>query len=285
MSRSSNDDRSDSMNPNNDAYSASEDNHRNQIGEFDDDDDESNNWATTAPVCVKHLDNSFFEQRNNSNSDRDHNMFNASNSMITQPKILEGIRIVYINCKQIERTEKVETFDIDMTIAETQRLWEAGNLVFICLYDQEKVLFEASSILDLSDDSVELLMILEKIDRHHKSALSLLDNSRRSLMSFSETDRSGVVREILQLGGYGAAVKVLSDDRADVIFKLEKNGVDTTSISMDSIIGSSKNCAKVKACARWIKQFHLGKVKPEPMSEAFSRPMKIAQIAKLMNLV
>lgn len=41
MSRNSNDDRSDSMNPNNDAYHASEANHHNQIGAYDDDDDVS----------------------------------------------------------------------------------------------------------------------------------------------------------------------------------------------------------------------------------------------------
>ncbi|MBC3917101.1 hypothetical protein H8L32_06410 [Undibacterium sp. CY18W] len=37
MGRNSNDDRSDSMNPNNDAYHASEANRNNQIGAYDDD--------------------------------------------------------------------------------------------------------------------------------------------------------------------------------------------------------------------------------------------------------
>jgi hypothetical protein len=40
MSRNSNDDRSDSMNPNNDAYHASEANHNNQIGGYGDDVDD-----------------------------------------------------------------------------------------------------------------------------------------------------------------------------------------------------------------------------------------------------
>lgn len=38
MSKNSNDDRRTSMNPNNDAYHASEANHNNQIGAYDDDD-------------------------------------------------------------------------------------------------------------------------------------------------------------------------------------------------------------------------------------------------------
>lgn len=39
MGRNSNDDRSDGMNPNNDAYHANEANHHNQIDAYDDDDD------------------------------------------------------------------------------------------------------------------------------------------------------------------------------------------------------------------------------------------------------
>lgn len=50
MSRNSNDDRSDSMNPNNDSYWASLDNHRTQTGDFDDDTDVVAKSSFSKPV-------------------------------------------------------------------------------------------------------------------------------------------------------------------------------------------------------------------------------------------
>lgn len=284
MSRSSNDDRSDSMNPNNDAYCASEQNRMTQMGAFDDDDD-SINSANVVPVRVQISESrNFLGQHNNINSNGENFMLDTHIAMEKRPEMLEGIRITCVNEKQVERTVKVETYNIDLAITEAQKLWETENLVFLCLYDQEKVLFERRINSDFSDTDIALLKDLEKIDQLLKKARINHKSARASLMAVSEFDRGGVERELPQLGKWRSTVQDLEEYQADVMLKLEKNGIDTKDALLMPAILTSKNCAKVKICSEWIKQFHLGKVKHDQLHDVLTSPIKIEQMAKRMNV-
>ncbi|MBC3873206.1 hypothetical protein [Undibacterium flavidum] len=282
MSRSSNDDRSDSMNPNNDAYCASEQNRMSQMGASDDDD--SNNSVNVVPVRAHFFESqSFLGLRDNSKGNGDDIVLGTHIAMEKRLEMLEGIRITCVNEKQVERTAKVETYHIDIAVTEAKKLWETGNLVFLCLYDQEKVLFERSSISDYADEDITLLNELEKIDRLLKKALIGHKSARASLMAVSEFDRGGVERELPQLGVWRSTVQDLEEYQADVMLKLEKNGVDAKGVSLIPAILASKNCAKVKICSEWIKQFHLGKVKHDQLHDVLTSPIKIEQMTKRMN--
>jgi hypothetical protein len=273
MSRTPNDDRSDSKNPNNSAYWASEANHRHQTGGDDDDYDDRQSYWTSHGVAVV-------------------------SSGAPAPLVKEQPeRVVSVSCEfarsgvrdlhlvfvpekgHKERNIRVDSPSIDEAIRDALVLWEGGGIAFMALYDRQSVYLEKLRENRFSADITRELASLGELQQLARIADEHLHSARRSLdKCMGKSDSHGVATTIREIGAWKAARDALHDEVAQKISGLNDRNIEIDEETLQDLSHAAKLALQAEASAGLVRDFQQGKTKADPLVGAFWRPEKIGSI-------
>lgn len=163
MSRSANDDRSDSMNPNNDAYDDSMDNHSNQMnpnnsayvssrgGNCESNDDYDDDEFTVNPsyLAMPHQPNNILHNSETSKGDETEKSF-------TIPRSVE-MMLRYIDKRGNLNQIGVEASSGDEILNEVRRLWECSGAWYLKLFHGEVITFEEKRLPKISEQDTKTI--------------------------------------------------------------------------------------------------------------------------------
>jgi len=252
MSRRPNDDRSDSKNPNNPAYWASESNHANQTGadtDYDEEDFSPPRIVTSGPDTVQPL---VLKSP-------------AIEVCITSPvrMTVRGLNLLCISERNSqERHIVVDSPSIDDAIREAQALWDAGGWSYLALYEEAKeggkIYLELRGDVLVPDALVGDVCALGELSRLVRMAQGGVADARRILDNCAGLERShGVMGAIKEFGVWKAALDALQAEFDDKRGGLSARGLDLTEQTLDEAAASArrgilagKGAARIRAPKR-----------------------------------
>lgn len=201
MGRTSNDDRSDSMNPNNDAYQDSMDNHSDQLnpnnsayatsrggnGESDDDYDDYDDkecTVNTSDIAMPHQPNNMLGNSEISETDE------IEQSLLIPCSVRMMLR--YINKKGNLNQVGIEASSGDEILNEVRRLWESSGAWYLKLFHGKVVTFEEKRLPIISEQDTKtveevgfLKRLIEKTTQDTKQLENQLMDSMGKLVEGS----------------------------------------------------------------------------------------------------
>jgi len=235
MSRRPNDDRSDSKNPNNSAYWASQSNHAKQTGAGADYEDEDFSPAHIVRSSV-----------------------GAQQPLTSQPRAIEvyvtspvrmtvrGLNLLCISeRKSQERHIIVDSPSIDDAVREAQVLWDAGGWSYLALYEEAKeggrVHLELCGDVLVPDAFVKEVCALGDLNGLVRMTEGGVAEARRALDSCAGRERShGVMAAIKEFGAWTAALDALQIELNDKLAGLAERGLDLSHHPLDELAASAK---------------------------------------------
>lgn len=271
MGRSSNDDRSDSMNPNNDAYSASEENHRNQTGSYDDDDDiddfiQSHPMLSSTTSYCRGLQHEELTVK-------------EVNVTFAMPERIGNVFLCLVQQDQIEKRIKVDTTNLDTAINEARVLWSRGTLAFLALYGKESIYFEKSNVSVFPCDISNSLSYIGDMEGLIKIADKYLKSARISLdKCLGQSESHNIAMCIKEFGSWKAACDALRYEKNQRVQDIYKQGIEIPEESIQEAILAAKISLKVAGCVKWIRDFQQGKIQSDSIIDAFQIREKICDI-------
>lgn len=271
MGRSSNDDRSDSMNPNNDAYSASEENHRNQTGRNDDDDEliQSHPLFSSTPSHYQAP-----QQKEPTVKET-----NLSVVISSVPKGIGNVFLYLVQQNQTEKKIKVDTTDLDTAINEARVLWDSGAFAFLALYGKDHTYFEKSNVSEFPCDISNKLSYIGDMEELIKIADKYLKSARIPLdKCLGQSENHNMAMCIKEFGSWKAAGDALRYERNQRLQEIRKQGFKISEESIQEAVLAAKIALKVTVCAKWICDFQQGKIQSDPLMDAFQMREKICDI-------
>lgn len=276
MGRTPNDDRSDSKNPNNDAYWSSDANQEQQTGGADEDEPEyiaSQTRPMSNQIPVPHAAAPQIVP--------DHDLKRPG----VIGKALSPLPSLYLKCllenKLRERTIKVDTVNIEAARNEAQALWDEGGFVFMALYNKHALVMEKSQLGDISHDLATELAALGELQELIETAESHRHSARKGLAVVdSIRDKQSFYRSVQTFGTWAAATTALRTELAEKIVSLQARRYPITEASVAVSAEVGKRYLKTKACLRWIGDFQSGKIKLDPMYDAFDKAEPIMAILR-----
>jgi len=276
MGRTPNDDRSDSMNPNNDAYWASETNRLDQTGGGDDDDYYDNDdrhchtpppfevkpSATPMPITTSEPDDEVVV------------------SVFLGPPHVKGLYLTYAHEKKHRgRNIKIDSPTIDAAIHDVQALWDKGGLFFVALYDQNSIYFEKFKTRIFQANISNELSALGDFQKLVQVADKELSNARRALdKHLGQDGRHEVSSSIRIYGAYKAANNALHSELAQKIQDLNERGIQVSQESLSELALDARMSLEADASAKWIRDFQQGRIRLDPLTMAFQYPLKISEL-------
>jgi len=274
MGRTPNDDRSDSMNPNNDAYWASEANHQNQTGGWDDDDGD---YALT--------DGSHTPAASRANPPASitaggRTLDVSVSCVIESPRRVEGLSFIYLEeTKQREQKINVDSPSIEAAIQDAETLWNKGGIAFLALYDRKSIYLEKSRNSVFEADVINTLSALGDFRQLVQITDKDLSIARRALdVHLGQNSSHDASMRIRHFGSCKAASNALHEEMAQRIQELNKQGMQVTLESLAELAWRAKLSLKAEASATWIRDFQKGKVRLDPLSNIFPNYRKISDI-------
>lgn len=276
MGRNSNDDRSDSMNPNNDAYSASENNRNNQTSSYDDDDDYTSLQPSRSPPHI------FQGYQRRSTTAQEPVARDVSVSVeIGYPAA--RVQSLYLLCllekNKAERKIKVDSLTVDKAIREAQALWDAGGAIYMALYDKESVFFERSKVAAVPPEISKELSYLGDLQSLIALSQKYLDSARRALdKCLGQSESHQVAMCIKEFGSWKAAHDVLRLEMDEKIQSINNRGFELTQASVHDAVLNAKSAEKANASSKWIRDFQQGKVHLDTFLDAIQSRQQILDI-------
>lgn len=271
MGRSSNDDRSDSMNPNNDAYWASESNRENQLGIDDDDYDDSPCRSSggyvsyyAAPVAPTPVSK----------------VVDVEVVCPPPPERVQGLYLLTVAKDEKQRRIKVDAGTVEEAINDAKAIWDRLPLAYIALYDKENIYIEESRSKRFSQEVVQSIAALAELEKLISLAASKTRAGRRSLDG-DIGSRYGQHMLERSLESYGSCYAALQGLRAERVEKIEALRARGYSVSEETALefGQEGRLTQVvQANAQWVRDFQSGKAQIDPLVEAFSRPDRILNV-------
>ncbi len=234
MSRHPNDDRSDSKNPNNSAYWASQSNHRNQTGGDDDYDDGGFSPPRTFGLA---------EQAKRSPAPKP----SPIEVFVTSP-VRTCVHGLYLLCISDNATREqriiVDSPTIDEAVSDAQALWEGGGWSYLALYEEGKeggkVHLECRSDALVPDSLVEQVCTLGALNKLVRMADAGVANARRALESSTGNEsRQSVLAAIKEFGACKAARDGLHGELTDKLTALAARGLHLSEQSLDEAVASA----------------------------------------------
>lgn len=198
-------------------------------------------------------------------------------------KALSRLPSLYLKCLftigQRESTIRVDTASIDAARDEVLALWEQGGITFMALYNKQALVLEKSQREDLSLDMARELASLGDLQDLIDTAASHLRSARKPLAVLGPgNDRQNFYRSFETFGTWAAATSALRTELAEKIASLQARQYPITEASVTVSAAAGKCYLKAEACAQWIRDFQSGKIKLDPMSDAFDQPKPITAI-------
>jgi hypothetical protein len=271
MARTPNDDRSDSMNPNNDAYDASESNRLNQIGASDDDDDDyasprrtfgSSIWGYSQPAKPAASPQEVVLE-----------------IVVKQPVHVPGLYMTIVSNDKKRRLIKVDAQTIEEAVGHAATVWDTKPVAFVALYDKENVYLEQSRSIPFSADVLKAILALEELEALIDYAADMTKRARISLNSASDSAyRQKPPPHLLEAyGGYYSALQGLRTERSERIEELRAKGCVVTDETVRELAQEGLLTQAADAGAQWVRDFQSGKARTDPMM-ALHRPERILDV-------
>ncbi|KAA0998622.1 hypothetical protein FVF58_43640 [Paraburkholderia panacisoli] len=271
MGRTPNDDRSDSMNPNNPAYDASESNRLNQIGANYDDDDYS-------PGGPSGLSFSYYSEP----------MAPASPPVVEelelivapQPVRVSGLYLLIVSNDEKQRCVKVDAGAIEEAVKDAKTIWDSRHLAYLALYDNKNIYLERTRSKQFSPDVLQSSIELDELEKLILFASSEIRSARRALnqVAGSPDGQHAVARFLRRYGASYSALQGLRAERSERIEDLRARGYEVSGETAGEFGHEGKLAKVVDANAQWVRDFQSGKADFDPMVRAFSRPERILDI-------
>lgn len=271
MARSPNDDRSDSMNPNNDAYLASESNRANQIGANDDDDDDSPRRSSgsyfsnySAPIVAASPPR----------------VMDVEVVIPPPPVRVQGLYLLIVSKGEKQRRIKVDAGTIEEAVNDAKTIWDRMPLAYLALYDKKNIYIEESRSKRFSLDLVQSVAALAELEKLISLASSKTNSARRSLNSDigSRYGQHALEQFLERSGSCYAALQGLRAERSERIEKLRASGYSVSEETALEFGQEGRLTQVVDANAQWVLDFQSGKAQIDPLVEAFSRPERILNV-------
>jgi hypothetical protein len=271
MARSPNDDRSDSMNPNNAAYDASERNRANQIGASDDDDYDDSPGRSSGSYFSYYPDP----------------IAPASAPRVTEVELIipplpvrvQGLYLLIVSKDEKQRRIKVDAGAIEEAVNDAKAIWDRLPLAYLALYDKENIYIENSRSKRFSPDVVQSIVELEELEKLISLASDNVSSARRSLNSDTwRYGQQGLGRFLESYGSCYAALQGLRAERSERIEELHARGYTVTEKTAREFGQEGKLTRVVDANAQWVRDFQSGKATIDALSDAFYRPERILNV-------
>lgn len=276
MGRNSNDDRSDSMNPNNDAYAASENNRNNQSSSYDDDDDFTSIQPSSSP---QHIVQGF--QRRDATVQEPVAKDITVSVEIGYPAA--RVQNLYLLCllekNKAEKKIKVDALTVDSAIREAEALWDAGGTIYMALYDKETVFLERSKVGAVPPEIAKELSYLGDLQSLIDTSHKYLKSARHAMDScLGQSESYQVAMCIKEFGSWKAANNVLRLEMDEKIQSINNRGFELTLTSVTDAIVNAKSAEKASASAKWIRDFQQGRVHLDTFLDAIQSRQQIVDI-------
>ncbi|WP_153139310.1 hypothetical protein [Paraburkholderia agricolaris] len=270
MARSPNDDRSDSMNPNNPAYDASEDNRLNQIGaNYDDYDD--------LPARSSGLSFSYYSKQIEPASSPQ--VVELEVIVPPQPVRVPGLNLLIVSNDGKRKSVKVDAGDIEEAVNDAATIWDSRPLVYLALYDKKNVYVERTRSKQFSPEVLRSIVELGELEELITLAADQTSSARRGL---SDTEsRYGRQAPVQALERYGACYSALQGLRAERSVRIEElhaRGYGVTEETAQKFAQEGKLTQVVDASAQLVRDLQSGKTRLDPIAEAFSRSERILDV-------
>lgn len=272
MARTPNDDRSDSMNPNNPAYDASESNRANQLGaNFDDDDDDSPGRSSGSSF-------SYYSEP----------MEPASPPVVEeleliippQPVRVSGLYLLIVSNDETRKCVKVDAGAIEEAVNDAKTIWDSRPLAYLALYDKKNIYVERTRSKQFSPDVLQSIVELGELEKLISFASDKTSSARRSLNSDtgSRYGQQTLVRFLECYGACYSALQGLRAERSERIEELRARGSGVTEETAREFGQEGKLTQVVDANAQWVRDFQSGKARIDPIADAFFRPERILDV-------
>jgi hypothetical protein len=260
MARSPNDDRSDSKNPNNSAYHASQENHARQTGSADYDDDDD--W--TPPVRMQSISSPGVQPAVRA-------VPRVLEVTVTSPvrTMVKGLYLLWIGRQgRSERSVQVDSPSVEEAMREVQAWCESGDLAYLVLYDKEKVHFEYKEEVAFDAGLAENICAIGDLYGLVRIAEGCLGNARKSVDACLGQERShSVMATLRELGCWKAAVDELRSELLVKLAALAKRGFVLAEEHLPEISAQAKRALLATQC---FSRIH------NPVSGMSSRDMYMA---------
>ncbi|BBU33440.1 hypothetical protein BTHE68_71740 (plasmid) [Burkholderia sp. THE68] len=275
MARTPNDDRSDSMNPNNDAYDASERNRENQIGANDDDDDDWPSRSRRSPLSY------YSEPAFSPRVSREEEEEIVLDVIIRpQPVRVKGLHLLIVSNDETRRCVKVDAASIEEAVNDAKTIWDSKPLAYLALYDQANIYLEQTRSKQFSPDVVGSIQELSELNKLIAFAADHTSSARRSLGSVAaRPDGQHALGRFLE--SYGASYSALQGlyaERSGRIEELRAKGQDVTEETAEEFGKAGRLAQVVGTNVQWVRDFQSGKTRLDPMTVAFSRPERVLDV-------
>jgi hypothetical protein len=273
MGRSSNDDRSDSMNPNNDAYWASEENHRNQTGYYDD--DESVSSATQSSTSPKLTIQSFPLE---SSGPR---IMDVEVVCPPIPVRIRGVHMLAVGENGEMRRFKVNAPSIEEAVNDAANLCKAKPLTYFAVYDREVIYFEHSKAKFYPTEVRQAMEYLEKLEQLIHEAGRNTAGWRRDLDKDVQIEGRQIGHfhaNLEKFGGSLAAEQCFRAEREERLQALRALGINATVENAKEIGKEGRMARLLSAWPQWVRDYQAGKAKEDAVIEAMLPSLRIMEI-------
>lgn len=272
MARTPNDDRSDSMNPNNPAYDASESNRANQIGaNYDDYDDDPPTRSTGsslsyAPAPIEPTSPP--------------RVVKAEPIIPPRPVRVQGLYLLIVSNDEKRKCVKVDAGAIEEAVNDAKTIWDSRPIAYLALYDKKNIYIEQSRSKQFSPDVLQAIVELGELEKLISVASGRTGSARRSLNS-NTGSRYGQRTLEQSLESYGAcysALQGLRAERSERIEALCARGYSVTEETAREFGQDGKLTQIVDANAQWVRDFQSGKAQIDTIADALYRPEFILEV-------
>jgi hypothetical protein len=270
MGRSSNDDRSDSMNPNNDAYWASEENHRNQTGYYDDDESGSSTaQSSTSPkLTIQSFPHEPGEPR----------IMDVEVVCPAPPVRIRGVHMLAVNENGEMRRYKVDASSVEEAVSDAANLCKIKPVTYFAVYDRESIYFEHSKAKFYPTEVRQAMEYLEKLEQLIYEAAFIVAGYRRELVKEVQIEgrqNSHFHTKMEQFGGAVAAEQSFKAEREERLQALRALGINAT-VENAKEIGKEGRMARVlSAWPQWVRDYQAGKAKEDAVIEGMLPSLRV----------
>jgi hypothetical protein len=276
MARTPNDDRSDSMNPNNSAYDASESNRLNQIGAYDDDDDDLqvSSSGSSFSYCSQPIEPAIGTQ-----------VMELEVIVPSPPVRVHGLNLLVISNNGKAKAIKVDAGSIEEAVDDTTTIFHEEQVAYVALYDKRNIYVELTRSKQFAPDALKSLPELHQLEELIAFAAKRFSSARSTLNSAAESSsgRQALGRFLESYGSCYSALQGLRAERSERIEELRAKGSNVTEETAPELEREAKLSEIVTAKAQWVRDFQSGKVRLDAIGDVFTRTERILDVKEAFN--
>jgi len=274
MARTSNDDRSDSTNPNNPAYDASERNGKNQTSANDDDSDWSPRLGSAA---LPSYSEPVFSPRA-CRAEQEEVVL----EVIVRPHKVRvlGLYLLIISNEEKRRCIKVDAASIEEAVGDAERIWTSRPLAYLALYDKASIYLEQTRARQFSPDALQSVVELDELENLISFASAHASFARASLTSVASSPHGqhALGRFLESYGASYSALQGLRAERSGRIEALRAGGYDVTEETAGEFGKAGRLAQLVNDNAQWVRDFQSGQAQSDSITASLSRPKRVLDV-------